>query len=113
MKIRVRELRKEKGLSGIQISSQLGISVQHLYDIEKGKRRLNTLLAVRLAEMLDVSTDYLLGIDTENGERNNLNQKEVSQEYAKELELLRKENAKLRDQVQHLKQAFKHLTKGW
>ncbi|GEA16359.1 transcriptional regulator [Moorella sp. E308F] len=62
---RIREVREKKGLSGHKIAEQLGISAPYYYDIEKGKRRGNPDLFRRLAEILDVSVDYLLGLEDE------------------------------------------------
>lgn len=59
-KHRIREVRKSKDLSGISLAKMLGISPQHYYDIERGKRTLSAELAVRLADYFSVSLDYLL-----------------------------------------------------
>lgn len=58
---RLRELRKEKDMSGTQVAEMLNISPQYYYDLEKGKRRLNVELAQKIAEIYNVSVDYLLG----------------------------------------------------
>jgi transcriptional regulator with XRE-family HTH domain len=58
---RIRKLRKERKLSGIEVSQKLGITPQYYYDIEKGERRLTTEIADRLADIFKVTVDYLLG----------------------------------------------------
>lgn len=58
---RVRRLRKERNLSGIKVAEKLDITPQYYYDIEKGERRLTTEIASKLADILETTTDYLLG----------------------------------------------------
>lgn len=58
---RIRRLRKERDLSGIAVAEELGITPQYYYDIERGKRRLKTEIAVPLADILQTTVDYLLG----------------------------------------------------
>ncbi|QNR65058.1 helix-turn-helix transcriptional regulator [Paenibacillus peoriae] len=58
---RIREIRKSKKKSGVQVAEFLGITPQFLYNIEKGSRTLNTDVASKLAEYFDVTVDYLLG----------------------------------------------------
>ncbi|APQ59869.1 helix-turn-helix domain-containing protein [Paenibacillus sp. SEL1] len=58
---RIREIRKSKKKSGVQVAEFLGITPQFLYNIEKGSRTLNTEVASKLAEYFDVTVDYLLG----------------------------------------------------
>jgi len=48
-------------MSGTAVAKQLGISPQHYYDIERGENRLSAENAVLLAEIFEVSLDYLLG----------------------------------------------------
>lgn len=58
---RLREIRESKGLSGTKVAELLGISPQYYYELEKGKKRLNDELLMKLAGLYNVSTDYLLG----------------------------------------------------
>jgi transcriptional regulator with XRE-family HTH domain len=60
-KSRIRSIRRQKDISGTKVAEILGISPQYYYDIEKGKRNLSAEMAARLAEIFEVSTDYLLG----------------------------------------------------
>lgn len=90
---RIREIRRAKGFSGTEVAEKLGISPQFYYDIERGKKRLNSDNAVYLAELFNVSLDYLLGksdIDrsqTVNNEVNALSDKE-ERDIAKKLEAM-------------------------
>ncbi len=63
---RMRELRKKAKLSGIEISKKLGISVQYYYDLEKGVKRLNESHISQLADIFNVTIDYLLCRESEN-----------------------------------------------
>lgn len=64
MQNRIREIRQRKGISGTKIAKQIGISAQYFYDIEKGERNLSAELAVKIAEVLGVSVNYLLNEHT-------------------------------------------------
>lgn len=63
---RIKEVREQtrdasgRKLSGITIARQLGITPQYYYDIEKGERNLSAELASKIADILNVSVDYLL-----------------------------------------------------
>jgi transcriptional regulator with XRE-family HTH domain len=59
---RIRELREAKGISGTKLAEMIGISPQYLYDLERGDKRLNEEIIVRLTEALGVTADYLLGL---------------------------------------------------
>lgn len=112
IKNRIRHIRREKRLSGIEVAKSLGISSPYLYDIEKGERRLSADIATQLAEIFDVTTDYLLGRSEEKEQGNNSNEIQ-NQCVNDELTRLRRENEKLISQINHLKEAIKNLTKGW
>lgn len=58
---RLKELRKERKLSGISVAKQLKITPQYYYDIEKGERRLTTEIAGKLTDILRATVDYMIG----------------------------------------------------
>ncbi|WP_143515661.1 helix-turn-helix domain-containing protein [Pseudooceanicola marinus] len=60
LKIRIRELRKERGLTLAALAGMVGISTPHLSDIERGKKNLNNHLIMRVAEALDVEPQKLI-----------------------------------------------------
>lgn len=62
-KNRIKELREAQGISGTKLAELLHISPQYLYDLERGERRLNEDTVVKLAEVFNVTTDYILGRD--------------------------------------------------
>ncbi|RFB31994.1 helix-turn-helix domain-containing protein [Brevibacillus sp. VP] len=53
--------RNGKKLSGIAMAKALGISPQYYYEIERGEKNLSADMAGQLAEIFNVTTDYLLG----------------------------------------------------
>jgi transcriptional regulator with XRE-family HTH domain len=62
-------LRTDKGLSQNRLAPLIGYSQQNVSDWEKGKIEPNANALVACALFFDVSTDYLLGLETEEGLR--------------------------------------------
>ena len=60
---RLKELRKEKNLSQIQLASQIGVSQKAIDYWELGTNEPKASYIIKLAKYFDVSADYLLGID--------------------------------------------------
>src|SRR5262245_31111584 len=58
---RLGRLRREKGITQAEMAERLGISQPIVSDYERGELRLHGELIVKLAEILDCSTDELLG----------------------------------------------------
>ncbi len=59
---RLRELRKEKGLTMKELGEMLGVSEATISLYESGKRTPNDELKKKLADFFKVSVDYLLGL---------------------------------------------------
>lgn len=59
---RLAELRKKRGLTQQQIAEQIGIKQNSYSDWETGKNEPNLKNVVKLANILDVTADYLLGM---------------------------------------------------
>lgn len=57
---RVKHLRREKNLTLEKMSSKLNISIDHLNRIELGKRGVSIDLLLDMAELLDVTVDFLV-----------------------------------------------------
>ena len=57
---RVRQRRKALGYTRERTAERANISVQFLFDIEKGKKSMTALTIVNLAAALSVSIDFLL-----------------------------------------------------
>lgn len=66
-----KELRIESGLSQMLLSKQLGISAAAIGFLELGKHEPNGATIIAYSKFFDVSTDYLLGLEDDFGERIN------------------------------------------
>lgn len=64
---RLREMRLQKGLTQEQLAQQIGVAKSTLTGYEKGNREPDVFKIKRLLEVLDIDSDYLLGVsrDTE------------------------------------------------
>ena len=58
---RLKELRKEKNITLMQLEKETGLSKSTVNDWENGKRIPNAKAIVILARFFEVTTDYLLG----------------------------------------------------
>ena len=66
---RLRLARHARGLSQKALAAQAGISVQHLSKLERGRQSLLLVrgaVLVQLAQALQVSVDFLLGLSAES-----------------------------------------------
>lgn len=61
--MRIKELRKEKGIKQIELCKVLGISQGNLSNWENGVYEPDKTSLVKMADYFDVSVDYLLGRD--------------------------------------------------
>lgn len=57
---RIMALRVDKCYSRKTFSQMIGISSVFLYEIELAKKRFSSLILLKMAKELDVSTDYIL-----------------------------------------------------
>lgn len=57
---RVREVRKEKGISQADLAVKCKTSAQYLSQIENGKKQASLQILITIAEALEVSLDELL-----------------------------------------------------
>ena len=60
--IRIKELRKEKGLTQLQIQMKLGIEQSYFSKLERGVFMPTIEQCVNIAKFFNTSVDYLLGI---------------------------------------------------
>ena len=58
---RLRDMREDFDLTQRDIAAKLGIAQSQYFLYKKGYRNISTDLLVKLAEIYDTSTDYLLG----------------------------------------------------
>jgi len=59
--VRIKELRKEKGITQSEMAELLECKERHYQRIEYGQINVPSLTLERLADYFEVSTDYLLG----------------------------------------------------
>ena len=59
--MRLKKLRKAKGLSQTQLANELGMIKQTYSNYENEKREPNIATLIKLADYFDVSVDYLIG----------------------------------------------------
>lgn len=57
---RIKQVRLNKGLTQEKLSEMCGLSLTYLGVIENGHKKLSVRTLVKIARVLDVSTDYLL-----------------------------------------------------
>lgn len=62
-KIRLKEARKDIGFSQKEVADSVGVSVSCYANYEQGLREPSLKVLAKLCECLDVSSDYLLGIE--------------------------------------------------
>lgn len=60
---RIRQARTEKNMSQLDLAEACGISVPYVSDIERGKKCFSVDILLRIAQALQVSTDWLLRLD--------------------------------------------------
>ena len=65
---RIFELRKAAGMTQKQLGASVGLSMQAINDIEKGRRETTITKAILMAKMFNTTVHYLVG-DTDNPDR--------------------------------------------
>lgn len=75
--MRIARLRKEKGLTQVELGKKTGLSQMLISDYERGRLRPNHVTIVKLAQALAVSTDELLGVKPSPATENKLSLKTV------------------------------------
>lgn len=63
LELRIRELRKRRGLTLAALADKVGVSIPHLSEVERGKKNLNNHLMVRISTALHVEPRDLLAGD--------------------------------------------------
>ena len=64
--LRLKQFRKEKGITQDSIARQLGVTVAYISNVENNKVKLNLRVRSYYADLLGVSMDYLLYTDKSN-----------------------------------------------
>ena len=64
---RIRVTRLKKGITQIKLAELMEISPQHISKLEKGQSNCSIMMLIKLCEILNVRTDYILrGKDIKN-----------------------------------------------
>jgi transcriptional regulator with XRE-family HTH domain len=66
---RVVKIRKERGVTQVELAKTLGVTQSMVSRIERGELRLNGEVIVKLSKLYEVSTDELLGVKPIDEER--------------------------------------------
>ncbi|MCL2061904.1 MAG: helix-turn-helix domain-containing protein [Firmicutes bacterium] len=65
----LKELRNNKGLTQASLAEQIGFSKSIIGFWESGKHEPTASALVEIASFFDVSTDYLVGLENEDGSK--------------------------------------------
>lgn len=60
---RIRQLRKEKGMTQQEVAKYLHIHRRTYCAYENGRRSITARILIRLADLFDVSTDYIVNLE--------------------------------------------------
>lgn len=85
LKDRLKELRQEKRLIQDELAKKLNISRNTITRYENGTRQPNINTVKKIAELFDVSTDYLLGISDRRYNFDNASLENLADEYFKKV----------------------------
>ena len=92
---RLKELRKSKGWTQVQVAAKMGLTDSVISFYERQERAPSPEDLIKFAELYDVSTDYLLGVEKVNDQHldvTGLSKREIT--ILKEfIEILRKKNS--------------------
>lgn len=75
---RLKELRAEKNLSQKELSKAIGVSDGTICFWENGTNEPKLTYIKKLANFFEVSSDYLIGIENENGTRTTFEEYEIN-----------------------------------
>lgn len=60
---RIRQIRMEHGMTQMDLADACNLSLPYVSDIERGKKCFSVDILLRVAQALEVSTDWLLRLD--------------------------------------------------
>lgn len=61
--LRLKEIRKDAGLSQAEVAGEAGITASAYANYEQGLREPSLEVLAKICSVLDVSADYLLGLE--------------------------------------------------
>lgn len=108
MNNRIRELRKQRGLTMKQLGNVVGLAESTISQYETGKREPDNETLLKISEYFSVTVGYLIGADEPkeaptNGERDILDEVDVAF-YGDYKELSEDEQETVRDMVRLMRQ---------
>ena len=65
---RIRKVRRKRDITQKQLAEKIGIKHQQYSRYENQENEMTVPVLIKIAEELEVSADYLLGLDTEKKE---------------------------------------------
>lgn len=68
--VRLKEIRLERGLSQVELAKLIQTTNDSVYSWEKGRSQPSIEAIRKLCEALSVSSDYLLGLERDDGTTN-------------------------------------------
>lgn len=78
---RLKEIREKKNMSAYEIARKLGVTAVSYYRYEKGEQTISAEMLDKLADILGVSVDYILGrTDDPGGKASEVDIQEVIKE---------------------------------
>ncbi|AEE97615.1 helix-turn-helix domain-containing protein [Mahella australiensis] len=96
---RLKELRKQRKWSVAETAEKLGLSEQYYHDLEEGNRQPDIKLTKKLADIFNVSADYLIG-------RINVPNSYIPEEYAQRYPVTKRDLSQYEDFIEHIDQFF-------
>ncbi len=78
---RLARLRKEKGYTQVELAEKLGLIQVQISDYERGRCKMNAETAMRIAKILKITADELLGIGREK-----ISEKQTDRRFLRRLE---------------------------
>lgn len=66
----IKELRVERKMSQDELAQKLNITQSTVAKYEREDRDLNTDLIIKICKLFNISADYLLGLENEDGTKN-------------------------------------------
>lgn len=65
----IKELREERGITQAELAKQIGVTQDSISLWEKNKRIPNTQYIIALCKVFKIPSDYLLGLENEDGSK--------------------------------------------
>jgi transcriptional regulator with XRE-family HTH domain len=80
-KDRLKEARTRKNLSQVKLAELTGVNVMNISRYERGEHKPNTEILTKLANVLDVTTDFLMSGTIDEAAQNVISDKELLTQF--------------------------------